>query len=156
MKSAEKVVLYRLAASLLLTALTLQLLGLPAWPHGGGLDAYACHHDRPHGGYHCHRGPFRVSLADSQTEMLQPLEGVGPDLVTSATSTSSVTKARRSLPRGWRTESRTTPSVPPSGARGERIPCSTKTRRWSRPDASTHLSLTHPDRQPRLALFAIL
>ena len=24
--------------------------------HGGGLDAQGCHHDRKHGGYHCHRG----------------------------------------------------------------------------------------------------
>jgi len=24
--------------------------------HGGGLDANGCHHDRKHGGYHCHRG----------------------------------------------------------------------------------------------------
>lgn len=27
----------------------------PAYPHGGGLDASGCHHDRKHGGYHCHR-----------------------------------------------------------------------------------------------------
>ncbi|MEE8606786.1 MAG: hypothetical protein V3S55_04230 [Nitrospiraceae bacterium] len=52
MKSAEKVLLYWLAASLLLTASTLHLLGLPAWPHGDGLDAYGCHHKRVHGGYH--------------------------------------------------------------------------------------------------------
>ncbi|WP_331713394.1 excalibur calcium-binding domain-containing protein [Noviluteimonas gilva] len=25
--------------------------------HSGGLDANGCHHDRKHGGYHCHRGP---------------------------------------------------------------------------------------------------
>jgi len=24
--------------------------------HGGGLDANGCHHDRKHGGYHCHGG----------------------------------------------------------------------------------------------------
>ncbi|QNP42108.1 excalibur calcium-binding domain-containing protein [Lysobacter terrestris] len=27
-----------------------------AYAHGGGLDANGCHHDRKHGGYHCHRG----------------------------------------------------------------------------------------------------
>lgn len=27
-----------------------------ATPHGGGLDASGCHHDRQRGGYHCHRG----------------------------------------------------------------------------------------------------
>lgn len=26
------------------------------YAHGGGLDANGCHHDRKHGGYHCHRG----------------------------------------------------------------------------------------------------
>lgn len=30
----------------------------PAHPHGGGLDAYGCHHNRKAGGYHCHRGQF--------------------------------------------------------------------------------------------------
>ncbi len=74
MKSAEKVVLYRLAASLLLTASTLHLLGLPAWPHGGGLDKYGCHHNRVHGGYHCPRGAFTGAMFDSQAEMLQQLE----------------------------------------------------------------------------------
>ena len=28
-----------------------------AHAHSGGLDANGCHHDRKHGGYHCHRGP---------------------------------------------------------------------------------------------------
>ncbi len=32
------------------------LLALPAWAHGGGLDANGCHNDRKNGGYHCHRG----------------------------------------------------------------------------------------------------
>jgi hypothetical protein len=26
-----------------------------AFAHGGGLDAYGCHHDRKRGGYHCYR-----------------------------------------------------------------------------------------------------
>ena len=25
-----------------------------AFAHGGGLDRNGCHHDRKHGGYHCH------------------------------------------------------------------------------------------------------
>ncbi len=58
--------LYRLAASLLLTASTLHLLGLPAWPHGGGLDKYGCHHNRVQGGYHCHRGVFKGAMFNSQ------------------------------------------------------------------------------------------
>jgi hypothetical protein len=34
------------------------VLAWPAYPHGGGLDAYGCHHNRRAGGYHCHRGPL--------------------------------------------------------------------------------------------------
>ncbi len=81
MKSAEKVVLYRLAASLLLTASTLHLWGLPAWPHGGGLDAHGCHHNRVQGGYHCHRGAFKGAMFDSKAEMLQALEASAPAAV---------------------------------------------------------------------------
>src|SRR5688572_17840526 len=33
----------------------LLFLALPVYPHGGGLDAKGCHHDRKRGGYHCHR-----------------------------------------------------------------------------------------------------
>ncbi len=45
-------------------------LGLAAWiavaaparAHGGGLDKHGCHHDRKHGGYHCHRqSPARAA-----------------------------------------------------------------------------------------------
>jgi hypothetical protein len=35
-------------------AMSAGLLG-PAHAHGGGLNAEGCHHDRKHGGYHCHR-----------------------------------------------------------------------------------------------------
>jgi len=28
--------------------------GTSAFAHGGGLDAYRCHNDNVHGGYHCH------------------------------------------------------------------------------------------------------
>lgn len=44
------------------------------YPHGGGLDGYGCHHNRKHGGYHCHRGIFRGSMFDSKAEMLRRLE----------------------------------------------------------------------------------
>ncbi len=66
--------LYRLSLSLLLAVSTLSLFVLPAWPHGGGLDQYGCHHNRVHGGYHCHRGAFKGTMFDSKTEMLQQLE----------------------------------------------------------------------------------
>lgn len=36
--------------------------------HGGGLDANGCHHDRKHGGYHCHRG----SAPRASTENFAP------------------------------------------------------------------------------------
>lgn len=33
--------------------------------HGGGLDANGCHHDRKHGGYHCHRAATARPPANS-------------------------------------------------------------------------------------------
>ncbi len=42
-----------------------------AYPHGGGLDAYGCHHNRKQGGYHCHRGPNAGKYYSSKEEMLQ-------------------------------------------------------------------------------------
>lgn len=33
------------------------LVAADASAHGGGLNKHGCHHDRKHGGYHCHRGP---------------------------------------------------------------------------------------------------
>jgi len=49
------------------------LIALPAYPHGGGLDAYGCHHDRKAGGYHCHRGPLAGQSFESKEEMLKKL-----------------------------------------------------------------------------------
>ena len=69
---------YRLSLSLLLAVSTLSLTVLPAWPHGGGLDKYGCHHNRVHGGYHCHRGAFNGAMFNSKAEMLQALEASAP------------------------------------------------------------------------------
>lgn len=44
-----------------------------AYGHGGGLDAYGCHHNRKLGGYHCHRGIFAGQFFSSKEEMLQQL-----------------------------------------------------------------------------------
>jgi len=51
------------------------ILVLPsiAYSHGGGLDAYGCHHNRKAGGYHCHRGPNAGKHYSSKAEMLQSL-----------------------------------------------------------------------------------
>ena len=38
-----------------LVAVTLTLVGGYAISHGGGLDAFGCHHDVKNGTYHCHR-----------------------------------------------------------------------------------------------------
>jgi hypothetical protein len=46
---------------------------LPAYPHGGGLDAYGCHYNRKAGGYHCHRGPLAGEAFSSKEEMLKKL-----------------------------------------------------------------------------------
>lgn len=45
-----------------------------AFPHGGGLDSYGCHHNRKQGGYHCHRGQFAGQSFGSKDEMLQQLK----------------------------------------------------------------------------------
>ena len=45
----------------------------PAYPHGGGLDAYGCHNNRKAGGYHCHRGPLAGQSFQSKEEMLRQL-----------------------------------------------------------------------------------
>ena len=72
---------YRLAVSLLLTVAVPQLVTSPAWPHGGGLDKHGCHHNRVHGGYHCHRGVFKGAMFGSQAEMLRVLEASAPAVV---------------------------------------------------------------------------
>ena len=54
-------------------ALSLLLIAHHAYSHGGGLDAYGCHHDRKAGGYHCHRGPFAGQFFSSKEEMLKKL-----------------------------------------------------------------------------------
>jgi len=59
----------RSAVALVLVLLSLALTPWPSEPHGGGLDAYGCHHDRKHGGYHCHRGQFAGQAFASQAEM---------------------------------------------------------------------------------------
>jgi hypothetical protein len=50
------------------------VLVAPAYPHGGGLDAYGCHNNRKAGGYHCHRGPFSGETFSSKVEMLDRLK----------------------------------------------------------------------------------
>jgi hypothetical protein len=47
---------------------------MPAYPHGGGLDAYGCHHNRKLGGYHCHRWQFAGQSFTSMDEMLNQLK----------------------------------------------------------------------------------
>ena len=50
------------------------VLTTPAYPHGGGLDAYGCHNNRKVGGYHCHHGPFAGETFSSKAEMLDRLK----------------------------------------------------------------------------------
>ena len=42
--------------------------------HGGGLDSLGCHHDRKHGGYHCHRGPLAGQSFASKSDAIQALQ----------------------------------------------------------------------------------
>ena len=50
-------------------------MAIPTFPlaHGGGLDAYGCHHNRKAGGYHCHRGPLAGQAFASKDAMLREL-----------------------------------------------------------------------------------
>jgi len=65
MKYALAIVQLAFGLGLFLCAIT------PAYPHGGGLDVYGCHHNRKAGGYHCHRGPLAGQSFASQDEMLR-------------------------------------------------------------------------------------
>jgi len=64
-----------------------------AYPHGGGLDAYGCHHNRKLGGYHCHRGPLAGQSFASKEEMLERLKSKGDK----ASQPSPVEKTRPQL-----------------------------------------------------------
>lgn len=66
--------MYRIVTACLLAGLISSLLTAFAWAHGGGLDAYGCHHNRRLGGYHCHRGPFAGQSFESKAAMLKRLE----------------------------------------------------------------------------------
>ena len=53
---------------------------MDAAAHGGGLNAEGCHHDRKHGGYHCHRGDSsRAPAAPSQQLAPTPADGLRID-----------------------------------------------------------------------------
>lgn len=52
---------------LLLCCVTTILLAMPAFAHGGGLNAQGCHTNRKTGDYHCHRSPSAVPPARSTT-----------------------------------------------------------------------------------------
>lgn len=57
----------------LLTFILLAFSSASAFAHGGGLDAYGCHHNRKAGGYHCHRGELAGMSFLSQADMLEAL-----------------------------------------------------------------------------------
>lgn len=68
--------------SLIAMASSLWLLGLfyagPAAAHGGGLDDLGCHHNRQHGGYHCHRGELAGRSFASKAEAIEALTSSPP------------------------------------------------------------------------------
>jgi hypothetical protein len=61
---------HRFTQPFLVALVGFSLLPSAAWSHGGGLDAYGCHHDRKHGGYHCHQGRFAGQTFTSKSEMM--------------------------------------------------------------------------------------
>ena len=60
---------------ILLVQCLIVLVALPLFAHPGGRDSYGCHHDRKHGGYHCHAGPLAGQSFASQADMLAVLQG---------------------------------------------------------------------------------
>ena len=63
----------QVAFAALLCVSTLLLTTPRSHAHSGGLDSHGCHHDRKHGGYHCHQGPFAGQSFTSKREMLDAL-----------------------------------------------------------------------------------
>jgi len=63
-----------IATLLSLSAFALTTVAVHA--HGGGLDSHGCHHDRKHGGYHCHQGPLAGQSFASKQEMLEALQAL--------------------------------------------------------------------------------
>jgi hypothetical protein len=64
-----------LLASLIIAYGLLLVTAVSAYSHDEGLDAYGCHNNRKHGGYHCHRGAFAGESFASKEEMLKKLKG---------------------------------------------------------------------------------
>jgi len=64
----------RSASVILLSLFAIALTAVTAYSHGDGLDGYRCHHDRKHGGYHCHQGTFARQSFASKNQMLAALE----------------------------------------------------------------------------------
>jgi Excalibur calcium-binding domain len=70
--NASELSLDRALLPMVFTAIALCIAG-SASAHGGRLNAEGCHHDRKHGGYHCHRGGASLPRND-----LIPANGFAP------------------------------------------------------------------------------
>ena len=70
----EGTMLARIVFAGLLSLSTFALTTVAVHAHGGGLDSHGCHHDRKHGGYHCHQGAFAGQSFASKQEMLNALQ----------------------------------------------------------------------------------
>ena len=68
--------LARLAVATVFSVSAFTLTTVAAHAHGGGLDSHGCHHDRKHGGYHCHQGPLDGKSFASRQEMLDTLQAL--------------------------------------------------------------------------------
>jgi hypothetical protein len=66
--------LSRIAIVIFLSISAVSLTPITVHAHGGGLDSHGCHHDRKHGGYHCHQGPLAGQSFASKQEMLDALQ----------------------------------------------------------------------------------
>ena len=57
----------RLAIATFLSVSAFLVTTVTVRAHGGGLYSHGCHHDRKHGGYHCHQGPLAGQSFNIQT-----------------------------------------------------------------------------------------
>lgn len=62
--------------SLLFVAVAVSSLSV--FGHGGGTDAYGCHHDRKRGGYHCHRSETVKENKVAKTESKKEIKKAKP------------------------------------------------------------------------------
>ena len=84
---------------LFLLACSIVVFSTLAHAHGGGLDSLGCHHDRKHGGYHCHRGPLAGQSFATKSDAIQALQAQEGGQSLQQPSTSHIQSQAQSPPQ---------------------------------------------------------